>query len=201
MTPTRIKRVGIDLDGTVADYMAGAIPMLKEHYGLEPTLNTKAYHIEEVFGLTAETRPKGMHELLYEEKHLFRHLPAIEGMSDVVYCLHIMGVKVYFITARAGTPTIVKDTREWLSENRFVYDDVFHTEEKGLLCKMMHIHVMIEDEVAQILSTLSSGVNVVVPDQPWNQHLSAEEMMRRKGKAVRVYNADDIFNAVKGFLP
>ncbi len=196
---TRIRRVGIDLDGTVANYMAGAVPMLKEHYGLEPKFNTNAYHIEEVFGLTSETRPEGMRELLYEELHLFRNLPAIEGMSDVVYGFHAMGVKVYFITARTPTPVIVKDTQEWLSENGFVYDDVFHVDRKGTLCKMMGIQVMIEDEVAQILSVLDEGVNVVVPDQTWNQQLPSKVAPGR-GEAVRAFNADDIFDAVKEFL-
>ena len=74
----KIQRVGIDLDGTVADYLQGAIPLLKKHYGLEPNFTKPVYTIEEVFGLTDQTRPPNMRELLYEELHLFRYLPMLE---------------------------------------------------------------------------------------------------------------------------
>ena len=79
---SRIKRVGIDLDGTVADYMAGAIPLLQLHYGLVPDFTKSSYTVEGVFGLTKETRPEGMRELLYEELHLFRQLPKLEEDTE-----------------------------------------------------------------------------------------------------------------------
>ena len=40
-----ISRVGIDLDGTVADFITGEAPLMKEHYGLESDLSRDAYHI------------------------------------------------------------------------------------------------------------------------------------------------------------
>lgn len=197
------KRIGIDLDGTVADYMAGAIPLLKEHYGLEPNFDREAYRIEEVFGLTPETRPKGMREKLYEDLHLFRHLPKKE--EDIEMLTHFLknnDYKVYFITARTGHPIIREDTRFWLDKHSFQYDDIFHVEDKGALCKMMRIHVMLEDEVMQIGNLQRNKVNVVVPDQPWNQHLPEDPhgIERKRGRIRRVYNWREAYNVTEELL-
>ncbi len=203
MQKRTISRVGIDLDGTVADYMLGVTPLLKEHYGLEPDFSINAYRIEEVFGLTRETRPPGMREKLYEELHLFRNLPKLEENGEqFTHCLRDAGIKVYFITARAGTHTIREDTIAWLDANNFYYDDVFHTEDKAGLCKHARIHVMYDDELGQVLNMCRAGINVVLRDQPWNRNPPEEycDPKRKKGKIIRVSNWREAFNTVKEYL-
>jgi len=197
------KRIGIDLDGTVADYMAGAIPLLKEHYGLEPNWDINAYRIEEVFGLTKETRPAGMRENLYERLHLFRDLPKKE--PDIELSTHLLkerGYKVYVITARTGHPIIREDTKHWLDQHNFVYDDIFHVEDKGQLCKLMRIHVMLEDEAMQVGNLQRNKINVVVPDQPWNQHIPDDphHIERKRGRIRRVYNWREADAAIEELL-
>lgn len=199
----KICRVGIDLDGTVANYMLGVIPLIKKHYGLDPVYNPKAYHMDEIFELTAEMNPKSMRKRLYEEFHLFQHLPKSEKDIELLTNnLHDLGFKVYIVTARAGTPIIKEDTRIWLDKYNFYYDDIFHVEEKANLCKLMRIHVMIEDEVAQILSLQKEKVNVVIPDQLWNQHITEDphHIERKKGRLIRVTNWREALTAVKEFL-
>lgn len=197
------KRVGIDLDSTVADYMAGAIPLLKEHYGLEPDLTKAAYTIEEVFGLTTETRPAGMRELLYEDLHLFRRLPKLEPDIEMLsVLLKRLGTKVYFVTARSGTHTIREDTRFWLDSNGFEYDDVFHVEDKADFCKKARIHVMHEDEVGQLVRLQEAKIDAVVRDQPWNRELPADphHLERKRGRQARVDNWRDAYVAIKEYL-
>jgi len=197
------KRIGIDLDGTVADYMAGAIPLLKEHYGLEPDWDKEAYRIEEVFGLTKETRPPNMREHLYEKLHLFRNLPKKEPDIELLtQLLKYRGYKVYMITARTGHPIIRADTKDWLDEHEFKYDDIFHVEDKASLCRMMRVHVMLEDEVMQIGNLQRSKINVVVPDQPWNQHLPEDpnSLERKRGRIRRVYNWREADRAIEELL-
>ena len=197
------KRIGIDLDGTVADYITGVAPLLKEHYGLVPDWNVEAYRIEEVFGLTPETRPPKMREHLYEDLHLFRDLPKREpDIERLTVSLKKKGYKVYIITARAASPIIREDTKFWLDENNFEYDDIFHVEDKAQLCKLMRIHVMIEDEVMQVGNLQRSKINVVVPDQPWNQHLPDDPhyLERKRGRVRRVYNWRNARDAVEELL-
>ncbi len=194
---TSISRVGIDLDGTVADYMSGAVPLLAEHYGLKPDFSADAYRIEEVFGLTAETVPSDLREVLYEELHLFRNLPKLETDGDMITTmLKLADVKVYFITARSGTKTIREDTITWLNRYGFQYDDVFHTEDKARLCTHINIDVMYEDELRQISELRQAGINTVVRDQPWNFKLPSTG---DRG-ITRVYNWQEAFNAMKEYL-
>jgi 5'(3')-deoxyribonucleotidase len=199
-----IKRIGIDLDNTVADYMAGAIPLLKEHYNLEPDFSTPAYKIEEVFGLTKETRPPNMRQHLYEDLHLFRQLPKmepdIEQLTQTFY--HKPWHKVYFITARTGVPIIVEDTIFWLHKNGFFFDDIFFTDNKDELCQMMRIDVMFEDEVGQLLNLRRAGIDVVVPDQPWNRHLPDDPHHKEQdqGRVTRVSNWREALVAIEEYL-
>ena len=196
-------RVGIDLDGTVADYMAGAIPLLKEYYGREPDLTKSVYSLEEVFGYTKETRPEGMRELLYEELHLFRHLPKLEDDVEMLTVrLKQDGIKVYFITARSGSHTIREDTLFWLDTNGFQYDDVFHVEDKDDFCKQARIKVMYEDEVNQILCLQKARIDTVIRNQSWNVDLPRDynHLERKRGRQTRVDNWQEAYDAIKEYL-
>jgi uncharacterized HAD superfamily protein len=199
--------VGIDLDGTVADYIAGVAPLMWEHYGLEPNYIWDGVghvrKIENVFGLTSETRPPNLRRHLYEELHLFRNLPKLEDdIEQLTVRLKEKNVKVYFITARAGTRPIKEDTVAWLEENGFQFDDIFYTEYKADLCKLMRIHVMLEDEPSQIIKLQRARINTVVPDQPWNKDLPMDynALERKRGKIARVTNWREALRITEEFL-
>ena len=200
-----MKRIGIDCDGCVADYMAGAIPVLKEHYGLEPDYNVEAYTIEEVFGLTRENRPPNMRQTLYIEGNLFAKLPPLEeGNKELTsQLMSELGpdLKIYFVTARDNHPTIVQDTHEWLKLNTDHFDDVFHVQDKAEFCKLAGIQVMIEDEVRQIGELLEAGIDVIMRDQPWNQHLPEDprDLEDNKGRLTRVYNWREMVETAKEY--
>lgn len=200
-----MKRIGIDCDGVVADYMAGAVPALKKHYGLEPNFNTEAYTIEEVFGLTVDTRPKNMRQTLYLENNLFAKLPPLEQdiSSLTTQLVHALGpdFKVYFVTARDNHPIIMDDTRQWLKRNIIHFDDVFHVQNKAEFCQLAGIQVMIEDEVRQIVGLQEAGVDVIMRDQPWNQHLPADPhgLEDNKGRLTRVHSWRDYVEVAKEY--
>ena len=199
-----IQRIGIDLDNTVADYMRGAIPLMREHYNLVPDYTLQATTVEEVFGLTKGTRPPNMRQHLYEDLHLFRQLPKLE--SDVEQLTHALyqrpGRKIYFITARSAAPVIIEDTIFWLHTNGFVFDDIFFVENKAELCKMMKIDVMVEDEVGQLLNLRRAGIDVVVPNRLWNQNLPSDphHIEREQGRLARVGNWREALTAIEEFL-
>ncbi len=194
----KIQRVGIDLDGTVADYLQGAIPLLKKHYGLEPNFTKPVYTIEEVFGLTDQTRPPNMRELLYEELHLFRYLPMLEeDIPQLSWEIQrTLGAKVYFITARTHSPVIEDDTLFWLTDKGFAFDDVFFTKDKAELCRDMKINVMVEDEVKQLIKLVTAGIDVVIPNHPWN-NLS---LPSGPGRISRSDNWREALHAIGGYL-
>lgn len=198
------KRIGIDLDGTVANFVAGILPLLKEYYGLEPSCeDIKTNRVDEILDITPEMWFPKMRKHLYKDLHLFRNLPKKEPDIELLtQLLKRKEYKVYIITGRPGDPIIRKDTKDWLDEHGFNYDDIFHVKDKGELCKLMRVHVMLEDEVPHINNLQLNKINVVVPDQPWNQHLPGDpnRFERKRGRVRRVYNWHQASDAVEGLL-
>lgn len=182
-----IKRVAIDLDNTVADFMAGAIPLMEEKFGLKVQQTTKINRIEEAFGLKPKHGSKWdkfgidaqdyerlleIRRTLYIDGHLFKHLPMLEPDSwRLSKHLWRSGYKVYFITARTRHPTIVEDTLCWLHCNNFKFNDVFFVDDKSSLCQDMDIPVIIDDEPGQITFCRSKGIHVIAMAQDWNAEL------------------------------
>jgi 5'(3')-deoxyribonucleotidase len=200
-----LKRIGIDMDGTVADYMAGAVPLLAEHYGLTPDFSIEAYSIEEVFGLTKDTRPLNMRQNLYVDQHLFAKLPILDQGNQQLTSelMSQLGpdLKVYFVTARDNHPVVMEDSREWLKLNTDHFDDAFHVQDKAGFCKLAGIQVMIEDEVRQITELLHAGIDVIMRDQPWNQHLPADPrgLEDNKGRLTRVHSWTEMVEVAKEY--
>jgi 5'(3')-deoxyribonucleotidase len=198
----KIQRVGIDLDNTIADFLATAIPLLKERYGLVADFSRPVKRIEEIFGIDPKNRPPGMLRDLFEGANLFRDLPLLEeGSEQITHELikRDIQTKVYIITARTPTNIIVEDTLSWLDKNNFVYTDVFFTDNKADFCKAAGIDVMVEDELGHIFALVRADISVVVRDQPWNSSAMLD-YFEQKGKISRARTWRQILHAIKEFL-
>ena len=198
-------KIGIDLDGTVADYLKNAIPFVKEAYGVDPDFSKPAYSIEEVFGFTPETRPKDIRTRLYVEKRLFRHLQKLEEDNNQltsVLASEIPDLKIYFVTARDSHPITLEDTRHWLNNNTDCFNDVFHVHQitKADFCIAAGISVLIEDEVKQALKAVEKGIHVICMDQPWNRDVEQTVPPTSPGKIIRVSGWREAVSAAKEFL-
>ncbi len=198
----KIKRVGIDIDGVVADYLAVAIPMVAEHYGLTPDLSNTTYILESVFGLTEDTFPKDFKKVLYEDNHLFAKLPLLETNIQLLNrrifmhksFQHDYNTKVYFITSRPRTPIIMEDTLTWIQKHEFHFDDVFFVKDKAGLCRALRIDVIIEDEPRNIEALSKTDTKVVIRDQPWNKEIEETDNLKR------VFNWQQALETTKEFL-
>lgn len=196
----RIRRVGIDLDNTIADFMSVAVPLMKEHYDLDPDFTKPVCSIEEIFGINPKSRPAGLREFLYEELHLFRDLPKLdEDTEQLTHQLSEQDVNIYMITARSPSQVIVEDTMHWLRNHGFKFTDIFFTSDKASLCEVMDIDVMLEDELGQVLSLIKSNINTVVRNQPWNNS-EALDYYETKGRIKRTANWEEMLEATKEFL-
>jgi hypothetical protein len=60
---------------------------------------------------------------------------------------------------------------------------------------------MIEDEVRQISELLAAGIDVIMRDQPWNQHLPVDPhgLEDNKGRLTRVYNWREMVEVAKEY--
>ena len=203
-----IQRIAIDLDNTVADYMAGAAPKMRDIFGFRPQPDCKDCTAEELLGFPKKSPAQildkwgslGYEDLdigevrtkLYVEGRLFRDLPMIEpDTHQLTHKLRQSGYKIYIITARTPHPTIVSDTISWLNKYFFEYTDVFFTPDKGALCKALDIPIILEDDRHQIIRCLDRGVKVVARAQPWNEGIKS-----LPGQFVRADTWQDMLAAV-----
>lgn len=198
-------RIGIDLDGTVTNYLKSAIPFVEEMYGRKPDFSKPVYGIEGVFGWTRENRPSDIKERLYLEKRIFRHLHRLEEDNNLLtssLVREIPDLKIYFVTARSPHPTIVEDTLHWVTNNTDHFNDVFHVVQtpKADFCTTAGIPVLIEDEIHQIVHAVEKGVNVICMTQPWNKDVENTIRNDAPGKIIRVNDWREAVSAAKEFL-
>ncbi len=190
----RIRRVGIDLDHTVVDFLSTSIPLMQKLFNLEPDLSVQSKFLKEIFKLTPDNSPPNWKYILFEELHVFRNLPKLEQNIEQLTHELIEDVKVYIITARPAKQVIMEDTIYWLNTNGFKFTDVFFTKDKIGLCKAIDIDVMLDDDQEHIVPLLKSDFKVVIRNQPWNQNLEFEE------GAKRADNWKEMLEATKEFL-
>lgn len=196
------KKIGIDLDGTVANFILGASQVIKENFGHEPDLSKGFWGMDEIFNLVPGTFHRDMKDFIYKEKRLFRNLAKLEEdnhlLTSALYEA-IPDLHVYIVTARPTCVEVVEDTRLWIKENEFLCHGIHHADDKASLCVEKGISVMIEDQVNHITELSDRGVDVIVMDQPWNRDLD-QELHEQKARIRRVNNWREAFVAAKELL-
>lgn len=196
------KKIGIDLDGTVANFILGASQAIKENFGHEPDLSKGFWGMDDIFNLMPGTFHRDIKDVIYKEKRVFRNLPKLEEdnhlLTSALYT-DIPGLHVYFVTARPAYVEVIEDTRLWIKENGFLCHGIHHADQKADLCLEQGISVMIEDQVNHITELVDRGVDVIVMDQPWNRDLNTE-LQEQKSRIRRVNNWREAFVAAKELL-
>lgn len=122
-------RLGIDLDGVVADFNTGWIERYNRHFGGE--LSRDAVQVWD--GLHELTHFEGMEDFWAwaqegETGSLFRHLEPYAGAVDALWKLHGDGHHIVIITSKPDWA--IFDTFAWLADHRVPTREVHITEEK-----------------------------------------------------------------------
>lgn len=175
-----MKKVGIDIDSTVADFIAGAVDVLVKYYGITPKVSYEEmpyYSVLDYF--SPEDLPNFRETLndMYIKRNLLPFLPKLEPDVEKItqHLTEEDKVNVYFITARDRKQPVVEDTRRWLTSNGFAFTDVLHQERKHVLCDAMGVSIMYEDNEKIIKNLVDTGIDVVVRDMPWNRDIGEYE--------------------------
>jgi 5'(3')-deoxyribonucleotidase len=125
-------RLGIDLDGVVADFNGGWMLAYNEQFGAELT----PAQVISWDGLHTLTHFPDMGEFWrwakdHGGKSVFRHLLAYEGAVDTLRALNRKGHDIVVITAKPDWA--VHDTFEWLADNRVPTREVHVTDDKWMI--------------------------------------------------------------------
>jgi 5'(3')-deoxyribonucleotidase len=153
--------VGIDLDGVLADQLAGAFPRIKERLGIDLAWND----VTEFRLPLGETDLAREIELAQLDPAYLLEMPVHSGALALVDELRLH-YRVVLITARPGSA--LELTSAWLDARGFKFEAIIPaTEEKK---SVYGADVLIDDYTGNIRDFLANtdGLGVLV-DRPWNR--------------------------------
>jgi uncharacterized HAD superfamily protein len=168
-------RIGVDVDGVLADQISGVLPRVKERYDV-----TLSYADITEWELPIKNSNIAVEIVDAQRDHQYvLGMAAHEGAKRVLDYLHELH-RIVVITARRGEAA-TKWTAEWLRKHGIPYDEVIASSEAK---KSEHrTDLLIDDYCGNISEFLTNtkGVAVLV-DQPWNRQRGALEEFVKSGR-------------------
>jgi uncharacterized HAD superfamily protein len=198
-------RVGIDVDGVLAEFNAGFIALVKEKLGVElPPVSenypdTWNYDIEALkvhYG--DEQRAKEASRELWgtiAASHSFWmklqpiSQPLLYKLADVA-AMHTF----YFITSRPGGSAKFQ-TEAWLLK-WFALPTVLIASDKGPVAKSLGLELFIDDKpenANEVAEATEGKCLVLMPERPWNRNVVTD------ARVARVKNLEKALSHVLGF--
>lgn len=163
---------GVDLDGVVADFIAGLKPIAAEWRGVrvDDLPDEVSYGFSE-WKLGGTRGYNDLHRYALKEKRLFETLPVIDGAAASLRRLSRQRVRIRIITHRLYIPWFhrqaVNQTVEWLEKNGIPYWDLCFMAAKS----SVDANVYVEDSPGNIESLRRAGKKVIVMRNSTNRHV------------------------------
>jgi len=151
------RRILIDIDGVLADWMTAAADVAEERWRL------RLHNVcNPSFDLTKEWRltPK-QDRILRTDPEVILMAPLRPHALEVMQALRaIRGNVLHIVTSRPNIPTVVHATCEWLDRYNIPYDAITFTRNKVALVRDTHFHAAIEDN-PYIIEDIAAYVKIV----------------------------------------
>jgi uncharacterized HAD superfamily protein len=157
-------RIGIDIDGVLADTPNHLVKECKKRYGIEFKVEDIAQHaVEKVIpGLT-----EAMVIELFTDPDFYEDIPLIEGTKEALRYLRDSGdVIIYLVTSRPYNTIPV--TMKWLEKNKLDWHLLKHTSDKATFCKNQNITMFIEDKLETVFELSKVCDYVILAGWPYN---------------------------------
>jgi 5'(3')-deoxyribonucleotidase len=166
-------RLGIDLDGVVADFNSGWMDRYNEEFGTDLTEDL----VVSWGSIPDLTHFEGMDEFWAwadggpERDGLFRHLPTIPGALPALDSLAAAGHQIVVLTTKP--PWAIHDTFAWLSEQRVPTTEVHILEAKW----SVPCDVYLDDAPFQVEELVHKRPDATVCRyvRPWNTPVEGAE--------------------------
>ena len=160
-------RIGIDLDGTIADNLDLLVEAMNNHCGknlcgqeIEQYSLCKTYNIGEAefFQLMSIEEPK-----------IIEKSPLIPSAQENIVKLEQDGWEIHIITAR--NPSYREITEKWLREKGIPYHELhmLNSHNKLAICQELNVEFMIEDNVHNAYTLSEGGIKVLLYGAPHNR--------------------------------
>ena len=163
--------LGVDLDGVCGDHTTAFRQVVAEELGIDPDkLPTQRSWSFAEWGLD-DMEFERLHEIAVVEHRMFASMPVIPGVADALWRLSDAGVWIRIISHRLyvnwGHATAAGDTAQWLDDARIPYRDLCFIGAKSEI----EANTYVEDGPHNIEAFQAAGKDVIIFDQPYNQHL------------------------------
>ncbi|MEI7592509.1 MAG: hypothetical protein WCK41_04745 [Actinomycetes bacterium] len=163
--------LGVDLDGVCGDHGSAFRSIVALERGVDPeTLPPQQTWDFHEWGLTEETF-EDLHRRAILDHHIFRTMPAVEGVAEALWRLSDAGVWIRLITHRLyanwGHAVAVADTVSWLDDIGIPYRDLCFLGRKP----EVQADAYVDDAPHNVVELRRAGNPVIVFDQPYNAHL------------------------------
>ena len=182
--------VGVDADGVLTNLIEYNSREGKKEFKRE-VINYNSYWLEEMFDLEDVSKLK-MYTKAFKiyEKYCKKENPR-EGASNVINELSKKGFSFNQITARkfAAQRNILgkryrRLLKKWNKKHGINFDsykfcDDYNVDKsKLILCNMLNVEVMIEDNANVALLLAQNGIKVILVDAPYNSEVKHENIIR-----------------------
>jgi len=206
MVSDRAFVVGLDLDGTCADFYARMREIAAEWLGVDPASLTRAPDWDlRSWGVGAD-RYEALHRFAVSERSLFSTMAPLPGAPEAIRNLSDRGLRIRIITHRLVIGhthlAAVSQTVAWLEREHIPYWDLCFMGDKGEVGADLYV----EDSPAQITAlralgkdvlVMSSSVNAMVRAAPgeraadWSQAEAIILERHRRWQIARTQGRDD----------
>jgi len=163
-----MNRIGVDLDGVVANFIDGFRDWLKSQGHTHEMPPPDRYNVWEVWGLTKEQWDENFAAAC--ARGLFSTLSPYNGAVESLQKLKSDGKFIHIITYRTY-PHVQLDTINWLAKYQVLYGALTFSKEKA----GFPLDVMIEDTATSVEPIEKAGVPCYLMDRPWNRSLDCSK--------------------------
>ncbi|WP_172834354.1 5' nucleotidase, NT5C type [Nitrospira japonica] len=158
-------KLGIDIDGVLANQIHGVLPRIKARSGI----SLRYDEISEWRLTVGDSDIAREIEAALTDDEYVLNMPVHKGaraMSDKLYERN----RIILLTARPSASRAA--TKQWLSSKGFSYDELVNAKEQKK--SFYGVDVLVDDYIQNILDYLqnSNGLAILV-SQPWNQDRTA----------------------------
>jgi 5'(3')-deoxyribonucleotidase len=169
-----LARIGLDVDGVLADFNAGYIQLFNSLTGKDIPLDymPETWFYEEALGIPKVTVDKALEIIQDPESGFWLSLDKLAEPDLDRLCYQN---EVYFVTTRPGEDA-KRQTEEWLSMHfGMSYPTVLISDDKGAIARGLKLDVFIDDRDMNLWAVkgASPATTCYVLDYPYNRSVDS----------------------------
>jgi uncharacterized HAD superfamily protein len=194
----KLKRIGVDLDEVLADFLATFIKFHNQKFGTKLIKEQfSSFHLHEIIGEKVEVMNLRIEE--FYDSLTFEELKPVEGAIDAI---EYLSQKYELIIITSRPKNVSEHTIKWLKRHfpekfknvHFAYNPYISESEqktKSDIASENEIDLFIEDNIDLATGVAGNGITVYLIDAPWNQSGTLHENI------TRVYSWKEILERIE----